>query len=213
MLPAGGRDTAFGVRMTALSPRLTAALAFSALLGACGGEERGAGEPLLTELAPAGGVGAAETFIDPAGAEIGHIVMSDGPRGVLIRIDMKGLDQGWHAIHIHETGDCSDGADGFQASGGHINPDDHAHGLLNADGPERADLTNIYAGADGRATAELYRGGVALYPSEADAAVMGPYPLFDDDGFAVIVHENADDHRTQPIGGAAARVACAAFNS
>ena len=32
--------------------------------------------------------------------------------------------------------------------------------------------------------------------------------LMDDDGSAIVVHENPDDHVTQPIGGAGGRVAC-----
>ncbi|HBX92207.1 MAG TPA: superoxide dismutase, partial [Hyphomonas sp.] len=32
--------------------------------------------------------------------------------------------------------------------------------------------------------------------------------LLDEDGSALIIHEAEDDHMTQPIGGAGARVAC-----
>jgi Cu-Zn family superoxide dismutase len=35
--------------------------------------------------------------------------------------------------------------------------------------------------------------------------------LIDQDGAAIVVHASPDDHETQPIGGAGARVACAAF--
>jgi len=166
----------------------------------------------LDALAPAGWADAAAKFIDPAGGDLGHVVLTDGPDGTLLRVDIRGLSEGWHGIHLHQIADCSDGADGFIASGGHIDPDEREHGLLNAAGPERADLPNIYAGPDGRATAEIYRPGVALYPSEQSAAANGPFPLMDDDGFAVIIHENADDHETQPIGGAGGRVACAAIS-
>jgi Cu-Zn family superoxide dismutase len=38
--------------------------------------------------------------------------------------------------------------------------------------------------------------------------MMGTAPLLDEDGSAFIIHENADDHMTQPIGGAAGRIAC-----
>ncbi|MFQ5563793.1 MAG: superoxide dismutase family protein [Parvularculaceae bacterium] len=183
---------------------------FLAVLAAIAGCQREAGA-LLDELAPAGGADAAGAFISPEGAEIGHAVLTEAPSGVLLRVDLRGLTQGWHAIHIHQIADCADGAAGFKASGGHIDPDDNAHGLLNPDGPERADMPNIYAGADGRATAEIFRGGVALYPSEAGAAENGPFPLLDDDGFAIIVHESPDNHMDQPIGGAGGRVACAAI--
>lgn len=169
-------------------------------------------EPMLDQLAPAGQVDAAANFIGRDGSPMGYVVFTNAPgAGVLMRIDLKNLSQGWHGIHLHRIADCSDAADGFKASGGHIDPDEREHGLLNPNGPERADLPNIYAGADGRATAAIFNDLVALYPSEAAAAAAGPFPLMDEDGFAVIVHENADDHMTQPIGGAGGRVACAAI--
>ena len=197
--------------MTTVSMR-SAAIAFGAsVLAACGGEAA-PDHSLLSSLGTPGDADAAGVFYSPSGEEIGHIAASQGPRGIVLRVDLKGLDEGWHAVHLHETGDCSDGADGFQASGGHVNPDGNDHGLLNPAGAERADFPNIYAGADGRATAELYADGVALSPSDAGAG-ESLYPLLDDDGFAVIVHENADDHQTQPIGGAAARVACASLSN
>ncbi len=182
-------------------------------LNACGKSGESASiEPMLEALAPAEWSDAAARFVDRDGAEIGYAVFTDGPgAGVLIRIDLKGLPPGWHGMHLHQTADCSDYADGFLASGGHVDPDAHEHGLLNMDGAERADLPNIYAGADGRATVELFNDGVALYPSEAAAAEAGPWPLMDDDGFAVIIHAAPDDHMTQPIGGAGERIACAAI--
>ncbi len=183
-------------------------------LAACGNSEMSPSETagLIEPLAPAGWVDAAARFEGHDGSDKGYIVFKNAPgAGVMIRVDLKDLAPGWHGIHLHQIADCSDGADGFNASGGHIDPDENQHGLLHPDGFERADLPNIFAGEDGRATAEIYNDKVALYPSEAAAAEAGPYPLMDSDGFAVIVHESADDHVTQPIGGAGGRVACAAI--
>ena len=186
-------------------------------LSACGnnGEMAGSGsggEPLLEALAPAAGADAAAGFTATDGSETGYVVLTNAPgAGVLMRVDLEGLEQGWHGIHLHNVGDCSDGAAGFKASGSHVDPENHDHGLLNANGPERADIPNIYAGADGRATAEIFNASVALYASEEAAAAAGPHPLMDEDGFAIVVHANADDHKTQPIGGAGPRVACAAI--
>ncbi len=164
-------------------------------------------------LAPDGWADAAAGFVDRDNGPTGYVAIAHSPTGgILMRVDLAGLSQGWHGIHLHQVADCSDHADGFKASGGHVDPDDREHGLLNPDGPERADLPNVYAGADGRATAEIFNGEVALFASEA-AAAAGAHPLIDDDGFAIIVHENADDHESQPIGGAAARVACAAIRA
>ncbi len=186
-------------------------------LTACGKDaedagSRGAAEPMLEPLAPAAWADAAAGFVAPDGSDTGYVVLTNAPgAGVLMRVDLKGLTQGWHGIHLHNVGDCSDGGDGFKASGGHVDPENRDHGLLNPNGPERADLPNIYANADGRATAEIFNSAVALYASEEAAAAAGPYPLMDEDGFAIVVHANADDHETQPIGGAGPRVACAAI--
>ena len=170
-------------------------------------------EGLLETLAAAEMIDVAAQFINTDGSDIGAAVAVQAPEGVLIRVDLKGLSPGWHAIHLHKVADCSDGAAGFKASGGHFNPDGRAHGLLNPDGPEKADLPNIYAGPDGRATVEMFRHAVALEASEESAAIGGAHPLLDEDGFAIIVHAGAYDHLTQPIGGAGGRVACAAFKS
>jgi len=161
---------------------------------------------LLDELAPASWADAAGQFIGVDGAPMGHVVLTNAPNS-----GVSGVSEGWHALHLHKVGNCNDYADGFKASGSHVDPDDQPHGLLNIYGPERADMPNIYAGKDGHATAELFNGTVALFASEASAAQAGPFPLFDDDGFAIIIHENADDHTTQPIGGAGKRIACAAI--
>ncbi len=167
---------------------------------------------MLEALSP-GPVDAAAPFVNAAGDEVGHIVFTDATGGVLMRLDLKGLSEGWHGVHFHQIGDCADGADGFKASGAHVDPDGHEHGLMNPGGAERGDLPNIYAGPDGRATAEFFRASVSLRASEEAAAENGPYPLIDNDGFAVIVHELPDDQMTQPIGGAAGRVACASIRS
>jgi Cu-Zn family superoxide dismutase len=167
--------------------------------------------PQAASLSPAEWTDATAKFFSPTGEEIGEVILTDALGGVLLRIEVKGLTPGWHGIHLHMVGDCSDGADGFKASGGHINPDGVEHGFLNRNGAHRADLPNLFAGPDGTATAEFFRAGLNLKPSEEGAAINGPYPLLDDDGSAIVIHENADDQLTQPIGGAGARVACAAL--
>lgn len=190
-------------------------------LSACGKKDAApasqAPAPAPREAAPAPAFSSADwtdasaDFVSPSGAATGKIEFKDGLGGVLMRINVSGLTPGWHGIHLHMVADCSDGADGFKASGAHINPDNTEHGLLNPNGAHRADIPNLFADADGNAEAEIFRAGVNLKPSEEGAAINGPYPLMDDDGFAVLIHESPDDHVTQPIGGAGGRVACAAI--
>lgn len=194
-----------------LPSRFNAALCGAAILALAGCNNTGApGDGLLPDLAGNETVNTPGVFRDREGAEIGRVLFVESPvGGVLMRVDVKGLSEGWHGIHLHQVGDCADGAAGFKASGAHVDPDQNAHGLLNPEGAERADIPNIYAGADGRATAEIFRTGLSLYPSEESGTLHNAHPLLDEDGFAVIIHENRDDHRTQPIGGAGGRIACA----
>lgn len=139
----------------------------------------------------------------PSGADLGTATLSEGPTGVLVRFELKGLKPGWHAVHFHAKGDCSDAA--FQNSGGHINhmPAPKPHGLLNPMGPDFGDLPNLWAGADGMVHAQAFSALVSF------DGLGGRPALKDADGSAIVVHENADDYATQPIGGAGARVACA----
>ena len=192
-----------------MRPSAALVLSVAALaLAACGKKE--AKTAASFDLAPPGWASASAPFVDAKGATVGEVALRESAGGVMARVTVTGLTPGWHAIHFHQIGDCSDTSGGFKASAGHVNAAGAEHGLMNPKGSETGDLPNIYAGADGRATAELYRGAVVLKPSEEAAATLGPNPLLDNDGFAVIVHAGADDHVTQPIGGAGDRVACAA---
>lgn len=196
--------------------RRTAAVALLVFAAACGKKESAASpeaEAAPDTLAPATWNGLAARFTNNAGAPVGDAVIIDAKDGVLLRLRVEGLSPGWHGAHIHMTGTCEDAGAGFKASGAHFDPENHEHGLENAAGSERGDLPNIYAGADGTATVEFFRANLHLNPSEEAATENGPYPLLDDDGFAIIIHANPDDHVTQPIGGAGDRVACAAFKA
>lgn len=141
------------------------------------------------------------TLTGATGARLGRAVLTQGPTGLLIRIEAEGLTPGWHGVHIHATGEC---AAPFTSAGAHINHGDPKapHGLLNAGGPDDGDLPNVFADAQGRVNAEVFT-------PRARIARDGPGQwLWDADGSALVIHANADDHKTQPIGGAGDRVAC-----
>ena len=137
------------------------------------------------------------------GDAIGTIGMRDGNAGVLMHVEIESISPGGHGIHIHQTGTCEPD---FKASQGHINLNQVKHGLLNPEGPDNGDLPNIYAAPDGSVRAEILAVGVAISPEMAE--MNGVAHLFDADGSAIVVHENPDDHMTQPIGGAGGRIAC-----
>ncbi|WP_290648634.1 superoxide dismutase family protein [Aquisalimonas sp.] len=149
------------------------------------------------ELPPAASV----EFVDNDGEVVGHASLEQGTAGVLINLQITDLPEGWKAIHIHAVGDCDDPEEGFQASGGHLNPDDVKHGYLNPDGPDAGDLPNFFVNSDGTAKAEMFNDRASL-----DGSVGAE--ILDDDGAALVIHENPDDHASQPIGGAGDRIAC-----
>jgi Cu-Zn family superoxide dismutase len=140
--------------------------------------------------------------IGAKGEAIGKVTIRGGKDATVIRIAVNpgGLTPGWHGTHFHEVGDCSDTGK-FMLSKGHMNHGGKKHGLLNAEGPDDGDLPNIFANADGSANAELSSGRVQL--SGGDNA------LKDKDGAALVIHASEDDHTSQPIGNAGARVGCA----
>jgi Cu-Zn family superoxide dismutase len=146
-----------------------------------------------------------QTFEGPIlgskGDNIGNITIRGGENAIVARITINagGLTPGWHGIHFHDVGDCSD-AGKYELSKGHVNHDQARHGLLNPEGPDQGDLPNIYANADGSVNAEVGSESIAL---------MGEEGLKDKDGSALVIHANEDDHTSQPIGNAGARVACA----
>jgi Cu-Zn family superoxide dismutase len=139
------------------------------------------------------------------GSDAGIVTAYRGPLGILLRVEGRGWPAGWHGVHLHAVGRCD--TPGFTSAGAHVNhAEARPHGLLNhAGGPDLGDLQNIWAGPDGTANAEVYLAGSGLGMHGMD--------LLDSDGLSFLVHANADDHITQPIGGAGARIACGVFET
>lgn len=138
----------------------------------------------------------------PTGADLGSITVTNAPKGVILRIEAKGLTPGWHGMHFHEKGSCAD--DKFASAGGHVHSmTPVVHGLLNAAANDAGDLPNLYVAADGTAVVEVYSTLVSFKGDASHTALM------DTDGSALIIHGNPDDYASQPIGGAGVRIACA----
>ncbi len=145
---------------------------------------------------------ASARIVDRQGATVGTASLVEGPHGVLIHVVAKGLPPGPKAIHIHSVGSCEDGAQGFVASKGHLNPAAKPHGLMNPAGPDAGDLPNLFVHADGSVEAELFTALASL------SGAGGRANILDADGAALVIHENRDDHASQPIGGAGGRFFC-----
>ena len=147
-------------------------------------------------VADAAGRTASAVMRNPDGEAMGTVVLTQGPRGVLLQARIRGLSEGPHGFHIHETGACSPG---FSAAGDHFNPTGVGHGQLDEGGEHAGDLPNIIAHASGDAMADYYTTAVTL--------AEGPlHSLFDEDGSAIVIHEGPDSYGADP--GAGGRVAC-----
>jgi Cu-Zn family superoxide dismutase len=132
------------------------------------------------------------------GDTVGTATLSPDPRGVKIALAVKGLSAGSHAIHVHQTATCEGPA--FTSAGGHFNPEKKQHGLENPQGSHAGDMPNFTVESDGHSNATVVAAGVTLDD--------GPHSVFTGGGTALVIHEKADDLKSDPAGNAGARVAC-----
>ena len=155
----------------------------------------------MVSLHSLSGMTASADIMDAGGMSLGEAVFEQTPSGVLINVSVMGLEPGAHGIHLHRVGACEPD---FTAASGHINPGGAMHGLRNPQGPDNGDLPVLHVAMDGSARAEFYTTRVSLSDDPT-----GDMPgLLDEDGSAVVIHADPDDHYTQPIGGSGGRVGC-----
>ncbi len=136
------------------------------------------------------------------GDDAGKVTFTQKAGGpVKMHVQLKNVGFGDHAVHIHVNAVCD--APDFKGAGGHFNPDKKQHGFDNPMGHHNGDLPkNVSVGEDhtGDATFELT--AISLDPA-------APNSIFANGGTAVVVHEKADDMKTDPTGNAGNRIACA----
>jgi len=135
---------------------------------------------------------------DANGRVVGKAVMIDESDGVRIIVDFVGVTPGTKAVHIHENGRCE--APSFESAGGDFNPAKTEHGTSNPRGPHAGDLPNVVVDSTGRGHLE----------ATAKKATLGKgaNSLLSSNGTSLVLHEGADDLRTDPDGKSGARIAC-----
>jgi Cu-Zn family superoxide dismutase len=124
----------------------------------------------------------------------GTVTFTKSGDEIKIVADVTGLTPGKHGFHIHEFGDCSS-PDG-KAAGGHFNPSNNPHAGHDAAQRHEGDMGNLDADSSGKAHLEL---------TDKMMMMSGEKSII---GRGVIVHEKADDLKSQPTGDAGGRLAC-----
>ncbi|MGM7702495.1 superoxide dismutase family protein [Pseudalkalibacillus sp. Hm43] len=138
-------------------------------------------------------------IFNPDKEKIGHARLAQTPKGVMIQLKVSNISPGVHGYHIHETGKCE--APDFKSAGEHFNPVTKEHGFENPKGYHAGDLPNLKVDEDGMVSMTTITKHVTLEKGKANS-------LVDKDGSALVIHEKADDYKTNPAGDAGARIAC-----
>ncbi|AWH93384.1 superoxide dismutase family protein [Dietzia lutea] len=174
----------------------------------------------VTEGGMNGGAGEGEVFavaelVNPEGEARGTAEFAETDSGTIVTVDATELTPGFHGLHIHGIGLCEPDSENpnepgergaFLSAGGHLAGPDGEAGH-----PEHAgDLPPLFVTEDGSAR-------IMTLTDRLDRDL-----LLDDDGSAVMIHENSDnlaniperyapdgpDEETRNAGDGGSRVAC-----
>ena len=129
----------------------------------------------------------------------GNVVFKEVEGNVSMTAIISGLSAGQHAIHIHQSADCS--SEDGKSAGGHWNPTARPHGKWGAEtGYHKGDIGNFTADDNGHGTISFTTDEWCIGCGDETKDILGK---------AVIVHAGQDDLSSQPSGAAGARVSCA----
>jgi superoxide dismutase, Cu-Zn family len=155
---------------------------------------------LALSAAEAKNKGVEVDFKTSQGQDAGSALLTPDGKGVKVKLNLRGLPEGEHAIHVHMNAKC-DGPD-FKSAGAHFNPDKKEHGSKNPKGPHAGDMPmNLQVMADGTDHVSFVTQSISLKKDAANS-------VFANGGTAFVIHANADDMMTDPTGNAGDRIAC-----
>ena len=157
-------------------------------------EDKPADKPVVTEK-QADAVPLEIMLLSHDNKAAGNVKISEATKGFVFEVSANGLAPGWHGVHIHAFGNCSD-HEHFNNAGGHMKDEGQTHGFFSAKGPHTGDLPNMWIGTDGSGKAAFYTPEISLAS------------LKDADGSALMIHAGEDDYKTDPAGNSGDRVIC-----
>ena len=127
----------------------------------------------------------------------GEAVFTEENGEVTMTVEVSGLTEGQHAIHLHEKADCS--AEDGTSAGGHWNPTMQDHGKWGEGEYHRGDIGNFDVDADGNGSITFSTDQWCIDCEDEQKNIVGK---------SVMIHQGADDFTSQPAGDAGARVGC-----
>lgn len=122
---------------------------------------------------------------------LGTVVFTESPYGLLVTPNLNNLPAGLHGFHLHQNPDCGNSGMG---AGGHYDPAKTNTHLGPYGNGHLGDLPVLYVSAEGK----------------ANTPTLAPrLKLKDLTGLTVMIHANGDNYTdTPPLGGGGAREAC-----
>ncbi|MYN14781.1 superoxide dismutase [Cu-Zn] SodC2 [Pusillimonas sp. TS35] len=135
------------------------------------------------------------------GKEVGQVVVTPSPYGLVFTPALSGLKPGLHGFHVHENPSCNPSEKEGKtthagAAGGHLDPDKRGkHGAPWGEG-HLGDLPALYVDADGKAEHPV------LAPRLTKLEQLA--------GRSLMIHEGGDNYADapKPLGGGGGRMAC-----
>lgn len=146
-----------------------------------------------------GGSRAVATIASASGSSVMGTVTftASGDNKVKMVLSVNGAPAGTHGVHLHQKGDCS--AADASSAGPHWNPTSHPHGQRGTGQFHQGDLPNLTVGQDGNGRMEIEVEGWTIGGSDTTRSI---------ENRAIVIHEKADDYKTQPSGDSGKRIGC-----
>src|SRR5271165_2657009 len=129
---------------------------------------------------------------DAKGTSVGTATIVSKGNGVEVKLEVKNLPPGEHAVHFHQNAKC-DPPD-FKSAGGHFNPSAKKHGFDNPEGHHAGDMRNFTVKENGTAKATVKDEDVVLGSGSESNSLLA------NGGAAIVIHAKGDDYKTDPSG-------------